>query len=235
MLLSLTVAKKRVRPLLTLFNKKWYPHSQKPVYLDTFSLNSWNQLSLDRKNIHTLQQCVACHTQHRSLTRAFPGKKDKTMLKPVIEFNEHDLSLPANLGEKALTELNSICEETFNRPIQEVIAETPNSKLIIKPSSQERQAEMRKAVRQTKKVIQQSMDSTSTSTVMSNRISLIKYESPKLWKIPLNELQQEREQHQRKILPLLDRSESMVRTRIYRKQQRKSSLPRLALGMAIKI
>ena len=110
-----------------------------------------------KKNEHTLQQCTPCHTHHLSLTRAFPDKKSKPLLQhamPIIKFNEHDLSSEANLGKKALVELNSICEEQFQKPIQEVIAETPKSKLIIKPSSQERQAEMRKTVRETKKVIQ---------------------------------------------------------------------------------
>ena len=47
--LPLTVANKRIRPLLALFNKKWYPQSQKQIFLDTFSLNSWNQLSSEEK------------------------------------------------------------------------------------------------------------------------------------------------------------------------------------------
>ena len=76
--------------------------------------------------------------------------------------------------KKTLVELNSICEVKFQMPV-EVLTKTPNSKLIPKPSSQERQAEMRRAVIKMKKVIQQSMDSTSTTTVMSNRISWRKF------------------------------------------------------------
>lgn len=177
--LSLDIAKKRVRPLLTLFTKKWYPESQKPIFLDTFSLNAWNHLPLEEKHKHSLQQCVACHTQQLSLTRAFPYKKGKAMLQheqPVIAFNEQDLASPSNLGRKALQQLNNICEDKFKRSVQDVITETPKSKLIRKPSSREQQDVMRKTVRQTKKVIQQSMDSTSTSTVMSNRISWRKFD-----------------------------------------------------------
>ena len=78
--LSLAVAKKRVHPLLTTFNKRWNLYSQKTTFLDVFSLTSWNQLPLEEKNKHTLQQCSECHTQHLSLTKAFPDKKDRTML-----------------------------------------------------------------------------------------------------------------------------------------------------------
>ena len=47
---------------------------------------------------------------------------------------------------------------------------------MVKPSSADRQAEKRKIVRETKKVIQQSMDGSSTTDVMSNRISWRKFD-----------------------------------------------------------
>ena len=178
--LSLTTAKKRVRQLLDEFNKKWHPQSQKDTFLSVFSLNSWSNLPLEEKNKHTLQDCSACFEQHLSLTRAFPcNKAFKTKLKsedPVISFNQQDLSSPSNLGKKALNELNAICEEQFKKSFQDVICETPQSKLIKKPSSQERQSQMRKVVRVTKQTIQQSMDDNSTSTVMKNRISWRKFD-----------------------------------------------------------
>ena len=144
--LSLTTAKKRVRQLLDKFNKKWHPQSLKDTFLNVFSLNSWTSLPLEEKNKHTLQDCSACSRQHLSLTRAFPcNKAVKTKLKkdePVISFNEQDLSSPSNLGKKALNELNAICEEQFHQSFQDVICETPRSKLIKKPSSQERQSQV---------------------------------------------------------------------------------------------
>lgn len=157
--LSLTTAKKRIRQLLDEFNKKWHPQSLRDTFLSVFSLNSWTILPLEEKNKHTLKGCSACSKQHLSLTRAFPcNKAMKTKLKnedPVISFNEQDLSSPSNLGKKALRELNAICEEQFKKSVQDVICETPRSKLIKNPSSQERQSQVRRAVRLTKQKIQQ--------------------------------------------------------------------------------
>lgn len=96
---------------------------------------------------------------------------------PKIVFNERDLSSASNFGKKALKELDVICEHQFKKSAQTVIAETPKSKLIKKPSSIERLSEKRKIVRDTKKAIQQAMDDCSTNTVMGNRISWRKFDA----------------------------------------------------------
>ena len=133
--LSLTTAKRRVHQLLADFNKKWHPQSQKNAFLSFFSLTSWVNLPLVDKNKHSLQDCSACHEQHLSLTKAFPviSKALKAKLKknPTISFNERDLSSPSNLGKKALTELNAICEQQFKKSFEKVVCETPRSKLTI--------------------------------------------------------------------------------------------------------
>ena len=175
--LNLALAIKRVRPLLCTFNWKWHPHSQKKVFLDTFSLTAWDHLPAEEKDKHSLKQCLACHTYHLSLTLSFPDKKDRSLLQhqaPTISFNEQDLSSASNLGKKALKELNVICEHQFKKSVQVVLSETPKSKLIKKPS---RLSEKRKTVRETKKAIQQAMDDSSTSTVMGNRLSWRKFDT----------------------------------------------------------
>ena len=95
---------------------------------------------------------------------------------PEINFSEQDLSSPSNFGNTALTKLNTICKEKFKMSVQDVLSETPRSKLVIKPSSQEKQSEKRRVVRSVKKSIQQSMDETSANTVMSNRMSWRKFD-----------------------------------------------------------
>ena len=92
---------------------------------------------------------------------------------PEIKF---DLSSKSNFGKKALKELNTISEKQFKMPIQKIIQETPRSRLIIKPTSQEKQQGMRHTVRTTKKKIQESMDSVATSTVMNGRLSWRKFD-----------------------------------------------------------
>lgn len=174
--LSLDVAYKRVPQLFASFNKKWHPQSLLKTYLSVFSLEAWASLPLSEKNQHTLRNCAACSSKHLSLTRAFPcGRKASEKL-PEIKFDEQDLSSPSNFGKTALAKLNDICEKKFKMSIQGVLSETPRSKLIIKPSGQEKQSEKRRVVRSVKKAIQQSMDETSASTVMSNRMSWRKFD-----------------------------------------------------------
>ena len=112
------------------------------------------------KSEHTLQSCSACCTKHVLLTRSFPDKRSKRTLTkedPVIMFNDQDLSSTADFGKKVLSELNVITEEKFKKPVEDVLSETPQSKLVVKLSSQEQQLKMRRTVRVTKKAIQQSM------------------------------------------------------------------------------
>ena len=148
---------------------------ERSVYLDVFSMNTWTHLSQHEKNKHTLQQCFTCQTQHSSLTNAFPAKPPKRRMS-VIEFSAQDMASPSDLGKKALKELNIICVENFDMSAQEVLAETPRSKLIKKPSNKEVLAEKRRSVRLAKKSIQQSMDNNSLNTVMSNRLSWRKFD-----------------------------------------------------------
>lgn len=88
-----------------------------------------------------------------SLTRSFPDKHTKKERKkdPAIMFKDQDLLSSASFGKKVLTELNVITEERFKKPVQDVLCETPRSKLTVKPSSRERQSELRRTVRLTKK------------------------------------------------------------------------------------
>ena len=60
--------------------------------------------------------------------------------------------------------------------VESVLSETPRSKLVIKPTSQEKQSEKRRIVRSVKKTIQKSMDETSLDTVMSHRMSWRKFD-----------------------------------------------------------
>lgn len=167
---------KKIPSVLAAFNKKWHPQSQRNIYLDVFSIHAWTHLSQSEKSKHSLQQCSACQTLYSSLSKAFPAKNPPNRRLPVIEFSEPDLVSPSTVGKKALSELNNICVENFDKSAQEVLAETPRSKLTKKPSSQEVQSETRKTVRLTKKKIQQSTDESSLTTVMANRLSWRKFD-----------------------------------------------------------
>ena len=177
--LEVSTGYKRIPDLIATFNKKWHPQSQKNTYLSVFSLSAWTQLPTEEKSKHTLRNCKECHRQHISLSRAFPAKNGKKELEneqTAIVFTTRDLSSPTKCGRKVLSELSAICQENFKQSFQEVISETPRSKLVQKPSSQTRQTKGRQIVRSTKKAIQESMDSAGLNTVMANRISFRKYD-----------------------------------------------------------
>ena len=169
-----------VRQILTFFNKRWHPKGQKKIFLDIFSFNSWQQLSKDDKGKHSIRNCVACPIEHASLTKSFPSKSSKRKqgisIKKAITFNEDDLSSASSFGKKALMELNTISQQHFQGSASEILSDTPRSQLIKKPSSQEKQSEKRKIVRETNNVIQVSMDQNSLDTVMSNRLSWRKFD-----------------------------------------------------------
>lgn len=75
--LPIDIGHNRIRQLLSTFNKKWRPQSQKDTFLSVFSLTAWTRLPLEEKNKHTLQNCSACHTQHLSLTRFSQTEREK--------------------------------------------------------------------------------------------------------------------------------------------------------------
>ncbi len=175
-----SLGNKRIRSLLLTFTRKWHPQNQKDMFLKVFSLSAWSHLPAEEKRKHQLTDCQECPKQHLSLTRAFPSRyKTKAVLhekNPTITFEKHNLSSQQQCGRKVLTEMTAICQESFQKSFQEVIASTPNSKLMVKPSSQKIQSSRRQTIRNTKQTIQKSIDSTQTECVMGNRISWRKYD-----------------------------------------------------------
>ena len=169
-----TVGYKRIPELLVSFNKKWHPQSQKKLFLQVFSISEWKNLPVDEKQKHSISNCRECVSKHLSLSRAFPARHCRTQLEnedPVVSFSKSNLSSPKRFGKKVLADLNAISQENFCTSFQQVITSTPKSHLIPKPSSQMKQVNSRQIIRKTKKVIQESMDSSAVDQVMANRIS----------------------------------------------------------------
>jgi hypothetical protein len=140
MKLPLSDARRRISKLISIFNRRWNPQSHKDIFLDVFSVSAWADLPPAEKSEHTIQNCSACRTKHVLLTRSFPDKRNKRALKkedPVIIFNGQDLLSTASFGKKVLNELNVITEQKFKKPVEDVLSETPQSKLVVKLSSQE--------------------------------------------------------------------------------------------------
>ena len=126
--------------------------------------------------IHATIEWAKLYT--RTLTRAFPDKSSKAFSdeNPTTVFTKQDLISPTECGKKVLSELNSICQESFKESFEEVITKTPRSNLVLKPSSQMKQRATRKVIRTTKRAIQNTLDQTSIETVMASRISWRRYD-----------------------------------------------------------
>lgn len=152
------------------FNRRWNPKEVREEYLTTFSVTAWKKLSLEEKQQHTLHKCKACETQYQALSAAFPCKLGNKK-KPLIFFNEKDLLSPTRFGRKALQELNTLTEENFAKPVQDVLIDTPRSRLSKKPTSDERKRERRRVEREVRDDIQKDKDEHGDQLVMRNRIS----------------------------------------------------------------
>lgn len=148
--LTYNVASKRFPTINRLFNQRWHPTEAREQFLDTFSATAWNQLSESEQQQHSAFTCKAC--ADHPLTLTLPKSSTKAKKKPTISFTKTELSSPSEFGRKALKELNAISKQTFNKSIQDVITETPRSKLVHKPNSTERKKqrqEMEKQIRVT--------------------------------------------------------------------------------------
>ena len=152
------------------FNRRWNTTEVREEYLTTFSVTAWKKLSPEEKRQHTLQKCKACETQFQVLSAAFPCKLGNKK-KPLIFFNKKDLLSPTRFGRKALQELNTLTEENFGKPIQDVLIDTPRSRLSKKPTSDERKRERRRVEREVRDDMQRDKDEHGDQLVMQNRIS----------------------------------------------------------------
>ena len=94
-----------------------------------------------------------------------------TRQKPLIFFNKKDLLSPTRFGRKALQELNTLTEENFGKPIQDVLIDTPRSRLSKKPTSDEWKRERRRVEREVRDDMQKDKDEHGDWLVMQNRIS----------------------------------------------------------------
>ena len=140
------------------------------TFLSTFSICKWKQLPPNKKQDHSLHDCKACQNHCSELVNAFPGSRKTTKL-PLIKFTKADLSTPAKFGRKALRELNVLVETTFKKSIQDVLVETPKSKVIHKPTSAKKQSEKRKLLRQTSHQLKEIKEQESINMVLTNRIN----------------------------------------------------------------
>ena len=122
-----SVASKKFPTITRNFSNRWHPSETKHLYLSTFSISEWNTLASEEKTNHTLRDCQVCQTKYQHLSMAFPGTRRKPLTPLQITFSPGDLSTPQQCGSNLLTEANSLTKHTFNKPVTDVIEQTPKS------------------------------------------------------------------------------------------------------------
>ena len=170
MVLSRSTVVKKLKKLMSTFNKKWNPTIMRTTYMETFSPTEWMKLCDDEKKEHSVSKCTKCPIAYGCLHSAFHHRKgskpDENELQ-IFLTSEH-LSSPKKLARNALLQLNAICSSKFGESAQSIIARTPGSQLI---SSSSRKRQLQENAKQVKSSIQKVFDDTALETVMGNRLS----------------------------------------------------------------
>ena len=56
------------------FSKKWHPQTNKIEYETAFAVTKWNGLKEEEKKLHTVSECMMCHTMHYDLQCTCPAQ-----------------------------------------------------------------------------------------------------------------------------------------------------------------
>ena len=127
MVLSRSTVVKKLKKLMSTFNKKWNPTIMRTTYMETFSPTEWMKLCDDEKKEHSVSKCTKCPTAYGCLHSAFHHRKgskpDENELQ-IFLTSEH-ISSPKKLARNALLQLNAICSSKFGESAQSIIAHTP--------------------------------------------------------------------------------------------------------------
>ena len=164
------------------FNSRWHPQEMRESYLLTFNIEAWKALTQEEKEEHTLTHCEACHKYYSVLNSAFPvpprqrRKIAKHSAPQTIKLSKRDFSTPQMLGGKILKELTNISQITFHKTAQEVLVDTPRSKLIQRPNESEERVKRRKIEKEITKSISQNKKDKASDLVLQNRMSWRTYD-----------------------------------------------------------
>eukprot|EP00731_Ephydatia_muelleri_P013993 Em0007g1303a len=91
--------------------------------------------------------------------------------KSTIKITPEDLSTTAQLGLSVISQLDTISQQNFGQSALSILTSTPKTKLMLNPGRTERQNQMRSVVKKVKECIEDTMNETSMTSVMANRLS----------------------------------------------------------------
>ena len=87
------------------------------------------------------------------------------------------MSSLAQSGSKLLEQANSVSQSHFQKPIQQVLEETPRSKLVTKPINKIRLSQKRKILHEIKNEIENDMNADGDALVLRNRLSWKRFDT----------------------------------------------------------
>ena len=85
------VCLRKIVHLRACFSRRWNPADSKAEYLKTFSLESWNSLSVASKQKHSLQSCTACDCNY-SLQIAHIPIRSKSLKRKSLKNNSQQVT-----------------------------------------------------------------------------------------------------------------------------------------------
>ena len=158
------IAHKRFLDVSKKFLRKWKGKESRQLYLQTFSMHAWQQLSDEEQQEHTLTNCEACKRQFPELTNAFPAFQKRA--------SKRRETLPKTPPKSFVTEeLDTVCHNKFGASFRELLEETPSIGLQKRPTSQQRLKAKRQILKEVKTSIEQNMEEKATDMVMGARTS----------------------------------------------------------------
>ena len=174
--IDLVTARKRFLAVKKVFRKKWHPDDAKKRYLSTFAITSWENLPESEKREHTLRDCRSCTTHYGSLYNLFPTGKIRSTKENTITVTINDQSTIRNAGKYILQKIGPFVEQQTGSTLQDILVNTPESKLTYRPTSNKKLAETRKIEREFRSKVETEYRETDASLVMGNRISWSTYD-----------------------------------------------------------
>ena len=140
-----------------------------------FPSKAWKDLPKVEKEKHGLRNCTACQIYHGSITSIFPAKD--TTSKSLNQATNENVILTTNgttareVGKQIINKVGPVEQRKFGKSVQEVLVQTPLSKLDIKKNSEERRKEKRGILKDYKKDIETHYNEHGGKFVMQNRVS----------------------------------------------------------------
>ena len=168
---------KKSAVLTNIFNQ-WIKTEDKQKYIQHFSKEAWNKLSLIQKLAHTATNCKACHVYHQSFQNTFPLKCHR-LTKPTL-VDVATKALPKLKPTKSAAKdtlvdwynkCNDAFKEVYDMNIADGLTKLPHLNITHKKSASELKRVRRQNNMKQKSTIEQHWESMDADTLLGTRQS----------------------------------------------------------------